>query len=295
MLTTEKVFESLIKLGFKEPSEQPNIKVERLNHDDLTYSVYVKPLQEKNLKTKYILAVHPHYLLANFESLATDIRNSQLKAWKEKLSAHGIYLNENIESKTSFAGFPPNPKNSGQAITFNFTDHSAVQAFCKLVLKINASTSNEIIPYLRQDSDVSDKAVISEEEALLPSTELNTLVKVRLGQSNFRRELLKYWQGCSVSDCTFEKLLIASHIIPWSEQEDSRLNPYNGLLLSPNLDAVFDKGYISFNDDGSIMISSELSPADLSALNLSSSLKLRKLDAQHLPFLAWHRENLFKA
>ncbi|MGL3036218.1 hypothetical protein [Acinetobacter baumannii] len=43
------------------------------------------------------------------------------------------------------------------------------------------------------------------------------------------------------------------------------------------------------------MISSELSPADLSALNLSSSLKLRKLDAQHLPFLAWHRENLFKA
>lgn len=295
MLTTEKVFGSLIKLGFKEPIEQTNKKVERLNHDWLAYPVYVKPLQEQSLNTKYVLAIHPQYLLPEFESPDLRSREEQLKEWQEKLRSDGIFLNGNIEAKTSFVGFPANEKGSGQATTLNFEDYPAIEVFCKSVLRIGVAANSETIPDKSEHFPESDDTLVTEEESHLPPTELNALVKIRLGQSKFRRDLWKHWQGCSVSGCKFDKLLIASHIIPWSESIKSRLDPFNGLLLTPNLDAAFDKGYISFNDDGSILLSSELAEDDLKALNLSPSLALRDVNHEHLPYLAWHRANLFKA
>ena len=79
MLTTEKVFNSLVKLGFKKPTKQMNIKVDRLNHDNLRYPVYVKPLLEESLKRNYVLAIHPQYLLPEFESSDFRPRNEELK------------------------------------------------------------------------------------------------------------------------------------------------------------------------------------------------------------------------
>ena len=79
---------------------------------------------------------------------------------------------------------------------------------------------------------------------------------VRLNQCKFRKELIQYWGGCSVTGFTDEKLLIASHIKPWRNATDKeQLNPFNGLLLIPQLDYLFDKGYISFSDSGKIILS----------------------------------------
>ncbi|WP_180178321.1 HNH endonuclease [Acinetobacter sp. YH01005] len=274
MLTRENLFSSMITLGFEEPSKQTNKKVQRLNHTNLAYAVYVKPLEEQSLNTKYVLAIHPHYLIPKFESLDLLSKRKLLKEWQVRLKPMGIYLNENIESKTSFVGFPINESGSGQATTLNFENHPAVVTFCKIILDLEVSKNSEITPEKTSDFSESEDMFVSEQESNLPPTELNALVKVRLGQSKFRQDLWKHWQGCSVTGCDNDSLLIASHIIPWSENTKSRLDPFNGLLLSPTLDRAFDKGLISFDDSGLIMISPKLSKDTLDQLGISSSMKL---------------------
>jgi len=85
----------------------------------------------------------------------------------------------------------------------------------------------------------------------LTPTEKDALVKARRGQGKFREAVLSYWGNCAVSNCSELFLLRASHIKPWKDSTNTeRLDRYNGLLLNPNLDAAFDKGLISFADDG---------------------------------------------
>lgn len=134
-------------------------------------------------------------------------------------------------------------------------------------------------------------------EDVIEKTEAERIVKERVGQDIYRDALMKYWQGaCSVTGCTLKEALRASHAKPWAdcESDAERLNVYNGFLLTANLDALFDKGYISFTDDGLIMISSVLDPSDKKGLGLSSDLKLRWLEDNHKKFLKYHRENIWK-
>ena len=74
----------------------------------------------------------------------------------------------------------------------------------------------------------------------LSSSERETIVKARIGQGRFRQNLIDYWSACAVTGCKEEHLLRASHIKPWSKASlEERLDLYNGLLLSPALDACF--------------------------------------------------------
>jgi len=96
------------------------------------------------------------------------------------------------------------------------------------------------------------------------STEKHNLVKCRIGQGTFREKLINLWNGCSVTKFKNIEILIASHIKPWSKSSnEERLDVFNGLLLTPNLDKLFDKGYISFQDNGKILISESLKHFEL--------------------------------
>ena len=122
-------------------------------------------------------------------------------------------------------------------------------------------------------------------------TEKKGLITNRVGQGWFKRELLERWKGkCSVTNCSTYKILIASHIVPWSESEKDRLNPGNGLLLSPNLDALFDRHLISFNEKGEIIISKTLNKIELKKLGIHHDMKLTTLFEDMKPFLKKHRK-----
>ncbi|MDD9855677.1 MAG: HNH endonuclease signature motif containing protein [Gammaproteobacteria bacterium] len=126
-------------------------------------------------------------------------------------------------------------------------------------------------------------------------TEKNAVVKARQGQGKFREELLKYWKNtCAVTGVNDEKMLRASHIKPWKDSDNKdRLNPYNGLLLTPNLDALFDQGLITFGDDGKIRISTQITERNLERLSVDRSMSLRKIGEEHKKFLAHHRKSVF--
>lgn len=133
--------------------------------------------------------------------------------------------------------------------------------------------------------------------ALPRATEIERLVVQRVGQDIFRAGLLEYWEGrCAVTGLDVPELLRASHIKPWAHcaTDAERLDVFNGILLSPNLDAAFDRGLITFADDGAIGISAALTDKEIAALALDPAMRVRGLAAAHRHYLQWHRQHLFR-
>ena len=135
---------------------------------------------------------------------------------------------------------------------------------------------------------------IARTKSLPQTTEAERLFVQRIGQDEFRKSLVEYWQGtCPLTGITNDELLRASHIIPWRECDDNeRIKVYNGLLLSALWDAAFDRGLVTFGDDGVPQFSPELDEAARAELRWRNPVPLR---GEHIKRLAWHRKNLFIA
>lgn len=132
----------------------------------------------------------------------------------------------------------------------------------------------------------------------LSDTEREAMTKTRVGQGPFRDALIKRWGGCSVTTCGAHEVLVASHIKPWSKctTPAERLGAANGLLLTPNLDKLFDRGLITFDDKFRVRISPRLRPGDALLLNVHQNLRLTsKADKDMMPFLDYHGREVFKA
>jgi putative restriction endonuclease len=134
--------------------------------------------------------------------------------------------------------------------------------------------------------------------SLPKTTEAERLVTQRIGQNIFREALLDYWGGsCAVTGVALTPVLRASHMKPWAhcDNDAERLNVFNGLLLVANLDALFDRGLITFDDSGLILISPLLTAHARDQLHLDSSMTLRSVAEQHVSYLQWHRRHLFES
>ena len=107
--------------------------------------------------------------------------------------------------------------------------------------------------------------------------------------------MLDYWGGaCAVTGLAVPEVLRASHAKPWADctSDAERLDVFNGFMLSANLDALFDRFLITFDDTGKIIISSRLNLAQRDGLGLNPSLCLRWIANEHLPYLQYHRSLL---
>ena len=136
-------------------------------------------------------------------------------------------------------------------------------------------------------------------EALPPvgSTEREQVIAARRGQGIYRERLLAKWNGaCAVTGLAEPALLMASHAKPWKRASNmERLNGDNGLPLIPNLDKLFDNGFISFADDGAVIISPVLSSAARAAFGVDAAMHLLKpLNAAQQTYMAYHRDHVFK-
>jgi hypothetical protein len=131
----------------------------------------------------------------------------------------------------------------------------------------------------------------------LDQTTRERLIDARLGQGGFRRDVDRHWgYACAVTGIKLRQALRASHIIPWQGAgDDDRLDPNNGLLLVATLDALFDKGLISFADDGELLVG-KVSDDEKRKLGLHRKLGLRldapsSLTSERIEFLRIHRQN----
>lgn len=128
----------------------------------------------------------------------------------------------------------------------------------------------------------------------LSNTEKIHLMKIRIGQGKFRSALLSIHKSCMLCNVKLEQLLIASHIKPWRDcTSNERLDFHNGLLLCPNHDYLFDKGYITFDYAGEIVIADTLSESDRIFMNVQESMNIHFTEASRT-YMEWHRNHIFK-
>ena len=150
----------------------------------------------------------------------------------------------------------------------------------------------EIVEVVDHDEVTS----VIEGYANLQETERDSIVKSRIGQGLFRKELIKkYNSSCVITGINEKKLLVASHVKPWAVCTNAeRLSVENGLLLSPTFDKLFDCGLISFADSGRILISSQLSAEVVSKLHISATDTFNLKASQELKHnLEYHRDVVF--
>jgi hypothetical protein len=155
------------------------------------------------------------------------------------------------------------------------------------VLPPSATSDSASLDYLPEDA-------VDEIIGTVSATQRERLQLARVGQGTFRKALLRRWKTCSVLSCGPSTVLIASHIVAWSEcvTNAERLDPNNGLLLTPNLDKLFDRRLISFKDSGEILVHPALRNADYAALGIRPGLRLRSVPSRVKGYLARHRADL---
>ncbi|HBQ60923.1 MAG TPA: HNH endonuclease [Balneolaceae bacterium] len=155
-----------------------------------------------------------------------------------------------------------------------------------------SSALNKYHEYLKEASDELEEDIekIITDRSYTETDKL-TLVKSRIGQGDFRSGLVGYWNGCAVTGYKTPSMLIASHIKPWRDSDNlERLDTYNGLLLTPNLDKAFDSGFISFDSRGKILISEVFETPKM--LGIEADMKI-KFESAHLRYLEYHRDVVY--
>lgn len=149
---------------------------------------------------------------------------------------------------------------------------------------------------LQYNFNCHDEECILEEiknDVTINETVKECLVKSRIGQGRFRKNVLEIEPACRITGLCIPELLIASHIKPWKMSNNyERLDENNGLMLTPTIDKLFDKGFISFTDEGNILYC-KIHPLDLTKLGLDIAKNVGKFNKEQLLYLDYHRKNVF--
>lgn len=131
----------------------------------------------------------------------------------------------------------------------------------------------------------------------LSETERESLIMARRGQGLFKQNVMQIETQCRITKVDRIEHLRASHIKPWRDCQDSgeRLSAANGLLLTPTIDHLFDRGFISFEDDGELLISPAAHLLSLRKMGLTTerSVNVGRFSDEQRHFLGYHREDVF--
>ena len=149
---------------------------------------------------------------------------------------------------------------------------------------------------LTEWEDLQQQSIIQDDG--LKETTKKALVNSRRGQGVFRRRVSKHEYACRITKVDNPSHLVASHIKPWRESDnDERLAAGNGLLLTPSIDHLFDRGFISCEDSGDLIISPIADQCSLEKMGVlvDAPLKVGGFNTDQKYFLNYHREEILLA
>jgi putative restriction endonuclease len=138
------------------------------------------------------------------------------------------------------------------------------------------------------------EAAIQQRTDISPAQK-SDLLKSRHGQGVFRTNLELNEHSCRITGVLDRRHLWATHIKPWSECDDAeKLDGSNGLLMSPHVAHLFERGYISFSDEGDLLVSQELNPVVLDNWHIQLPLSVGEFRPEQCYFLGYHRREVFQ-
>jgi hypothetical protein len=157
--------------------------------------------------------------------------------------------------------------------------------------------ANTVTDFVQQLDDLVEERI--KEDVAIDATMREQLTRARRGQGLFRRRVLDVEPVCRVTGIEKPNLLIASHIKPWRacSTASERLDGFNGLMLAPHADYLFDRGLISFEEDGRALFSTKLSDGDAIKLGLHNSQRPppKPLSDESKAYFQHHRASVFIA
>ncbi|MCL4776885.1 MAG: HNH endonuclease [Bryobacterales bacterium] len=164
--------------------------------------------------------------------------------------------------------------------------------------------SSPVIDPHRPDAEVTliqwEKHVEQQiqQEPQLDVTEKQSLILARRGQGVFRANVREIEHSCRITKVERPEHLIASHCKPWRDStNEERLDGENGLLLTPTIDHLFDKGFIAFEGNGKLLISPVAHPASLGRMGIpvNEEIHVGAFTQRQRVFLEYHRDNVFRS
>ncbi|WP_415301254.1 HNH endonuclease [Clostridium perfringens] len=222
-------------------------------------------------------------------TLIYNAENFKAEIEREKNNKIRIVWNKLIPKmkevfKNEINDFEDSKELSVRVPRLKFTKETAI----KYDVEMKTKYSHDVLCELeRLDIDVENKTI---EEINEVGEVIERVVNARKNQNKFREALFKRECKCKICGLAHKELLIASHIKPWSKSTpEEKLNPFNGFLLCPNHDSLFDKHLISFKDNGEIIISKRLSEKEQELLNINKDI-LINIEEENKKFLKDHRK-----
>lgn len=217
------------------------------------------------------------FLPVRFEELSNPIRPKD----------HMDLLGPTLPSK--YSPLQPNGNGNQGVYLAPVTDEMAA-VLCQLLLgqiesiaKGNEPDANLAVDIQNVLGDVKIQATVKQQ-----------LVNARVGQGFFRSMIELIEPSCRLTGVTDRRFLRASHIKPWAvSNNQERLDGYNGLLLSPHVDHLFDKGFVSFTNGGELMVAKSLPESVLESWHLTASVTAKPLLPRQHPYMQYHREHVF--
>lgn len=197
-----------------------------------------------------------------------------------------------VRFQTVSPSFLPELQRSFPAMQAADAFEAGSEADLAALLRRAASLSRALPSQAANDFQQAVAAELAQLPSSIAGTEVERMVRQRVGQNKFRDAMMDYWGGaCAVTGVAIPQVLRASHAKPWAEcaTDAERLDVFNGFLLSANLDALFDRFLISFDEHGVLVTAPALAGVDLQPLGISPCMKLRWINALHQPYLAEHR------
>jgi putative restriction endonuclease len=161
-------------------------------------------------------------------------------------------------------------------------------------------SKSDFVPALIKVPDEDEQKADAEQKTVEGRTDIGVtqkqqLVQSRRGQGVFRANVRLNENRCRVTGVNNSDFLIASHIKPWSESTDKeKLDGNNGLLLAPHVDQLFDKGWISFSNEGDLLLSPKLDRDILQCWAIAPVLNVGRFSADQCYYLEYHRKNKFR-
>ena len=168
--------------------------------------------------------------------------------------------------------------------------------YWKLFVDFDAIWEKQNGPLVFNYGKAKEQKPATKEEAKKESERL-VIRQARDGQGKYREQLLEQCHFCPFTMISDERLLIASHIKPWAASTDAeKIDPFNGYMLSPLYDKLFDRGFITFTENRHVILSEFISPYTWKQIGLKNDVFIKALpiDDKRIEYLKFHHESVFK-
>ncbi len=168
--------------------------------------------------------------------------------------------------------------------------------YWKLFVDFDAIWERQNGPLVFNYGKAKEQKPLTKEEVKKESERL-IIRQARDGQGKYREQLLEQCHFCPFTMISDERLLIASHIKPWAASTDAeKIDPFNGYMLSPLFDKLFDRGFITFTEKRHVILSEFISPYTWKQIGIKNDAFINALpmDEKRIEYLKFHHESVFK-